>query len=187
MNKRSDFKVVCGTPGSNGCLQCVFGNPHDVKVCTLADWECECLGPQDSSMHYERVCMSRNSVQYYIAKLEEAVAATPECSQKPEQTKEPLHIAKDSLPQRFQNKYVHPVWGYNPMERSYVLVLVDYYDVAEGFGIDDPAVDHATKKLVQPGARGHKNRLEDLIEARQSIERAIELEQLNQNIPWELV
>lgn len=183
--KRSDYQIDLGLRNSNGCHACHFRDPMDPKGCLLEDWQCECLGTKEA--YYSKRLPSVQRLGHYMTKIEEAVAATQECTQKPEQAKEPLHIAKDSLPQRFQNKYVHPVWGYNPMERSYVLVLVDYYDVAGGFGIDDPAVDHATKKLVQPGARGHKTRLEDLIEARQSIERAIELEQLNQNIPWALV
>ena len=38
-----------------------------------------------------------------------------------------------------------------------------------------PATQHAIKKLLQPGDRGHKDKLTDLREALASIERAIQM------------
>jgi hypothetical protein len=38
-----------------------------------------------------------------------------------------------------------------------------------------PATAHAIKKLLMAGERGHKDKVQDLKEAKQSIERAIEL------------
>lgn len=63
------------------------------------------------------------------------------------------------------NKYQHNIKG----------VMVDVYDVLKSFGVHCPAVQHAIKKLLMPGNRGHKDRLTDLKEAALSIERAIEL------------
>ena len=54
---------------------------------------------------------------------------------------------------------------------------VDVYDVLRAYGVTCPAVAHAVKKLLMPGLRGGKDKLQDLHEARQSIDRAIELEQ----------
>lgn len=54
---------------------------------------------------------------------------------------------------------------------------VDVYDVLRAYGVTCPAVAHAVKKLLMPGLRGGKDKLQDLQEARQSIDRAIELEQ----------
>ena len=54
--------------------------------------------------------------------------------------------------------------------------VVDVYDVLMAFGVTNPATQHAIKKLLMPGSRGHKDRLTDLKEAYQSIARAIELE-----------
>lgn len=51
----------------------------------------------------------------------------------------------------------------------------DVYDVLVAFGITCPAVAHAVKKLLMPGKRGHKTHVQDLAEAKQSIERAIQL------------
>lgn len=52
---------------------------------------------------------------------------------------------------------------------------IDVYDVLIIFQVTDPAVQHAVKKLLACGQRGHKDALEDLQEARQSIDRAIEI------------
>lgn len=53
---------------------------------------------------------------------------------------------------------------------------VDIYDVLQAWEVTNPAIQHAIKKLLQPGQRGHKTREQDLREALVSVERAIELE-----------
>lgn len=55
-------------------------------------------------------------------------------------------------------------------------VPVDIYDVLYAFNVTNPAIQHALKKLLAGGNRGHKDRLTDLQEAEWSISRAIELE-----------
>ena len=55
-------------------------------------------------------------------------------------------------------------------------VQLDVYDVLKAWNVTNPATQHAIKKLLQPGQRGHKDTLQDLNEAQQSIARAIELE-----------
>jgi len=52
----------------------------------------------------------------------------------------------------------------------------DVYDVLKAFQVCNPAIQHAIKKLLMPGKRGHKDKLQDLLEAKQSIVRAINLE-----------
>lgn len=54
--------------------------------------------------------------------------------------------------------------------------IVDVYDVLMVFNVTNPATQHAIKKLLMPGNRGHKDKITDLKEAHQSIARAIELE-----------
>ena len=54
--------------------------------------------------------------------------------------------------------------------------VVDVYDVLMAFNVTNPATQHAIKKLLMPGNRGHKDKLTYLKEAYQSIARAIELE-----------
>lgn len=56
-------------------------------------------------------------------------------------------------------------------------VLVDVYDVLSAFEVINPAMQHALKKMLEPGKRGVKDTVQDMKEAIQSIERAIELEQ----------
>jgi hypothetical protein len=56
---------------------------------------------------------------------------------------------------------------------------VDVYDVLGAFtgtisSLVKPAIDHAIKKLLAPGLRGVKEERQDLVEARDSIDRAIQ-------------
>lgn len=52
---------------------------------------------------------------------------------------------------------------------------VDVYDVLQAFNVTCPATQHAIKKLLCTGVRGHKDGDTDLLEAREAITRAIEL------------
>lgn len=63
------------------------------------------------------------------------------------------------------NKYARTIYG----------VEVDVYDVLVAWNVTCPATQHAIKKLLMPGQRGSKDKLQDLEEAGQAIERAIEL------------
>ena len=53
--------------------------------------------------------------------------------------------------------------------------IIDVYDVLKAFEVSCPATQHAVKKLLCSGIRGHKDLSTDLIEAKESIVRAIEL------------
>lgn len=55
-------------------------------------------------------------------------------------------------------------------------VTIDVYDVLQAFAVTNPAAQHAVKKLLCAGLRGHKDKMQDLTEALKSVERAIELE-----------
>ena len=54
---------------------------------------------------------------------------------------------------------------------------IDVYDVLKAFEVHNPAVQHALKKLLMKGTRGHKDYIKDLGEAVVSIHRAIQLEE----------
>jgi hypothetical protein len=54
-------------------------------------------------------------------------------------------------------------------------VVVDVYDVLVAYEITNPAIQHAIKKLLMAGKRGYKDQQQDLLEAQQSITRALEL------------
>lgn len=60
-------------------------------------------------------------------------------------------------------------------------VTVDVYDVLQAFNVTNPALQHLIKKALCAGLRGHKDRMQDLIETRGSAIRAIELEEGNAN------
>jgi len=53
-------------------------------------------------------------------------------------------------------------------------VDIDVYDVLTAFEVTSPALQHAIKKLLCPGIRGHKDAIRDLLEAIRSIERKID-------------
>lgn len=51
-------------------------------------------------------------------------------------------------------------------------VVVDIYDVLVAFGVTNPAAQHAVKKLLCAGRRGHKTEREDYLEAAIACQRA---------------
>lgn len=67
---------------------------------------------------------------------------------------------------KYPSKYNRPCKG----------ITLDVYDVLQAFAVTNPATQHAVKKLLCAGLRGHKDKMQDLTEALKSIERAIELE-----------
>ena len=64
----------------------------------------------------------------------------------------------------------------NKYQRNIRGVTIDVYDVLNEYVVTCPATQHAVKKLLMAGQRGPKTVLQDLEEAKQAIERAIELE-----------
>ena len=54
-------------------------------------------------------------------------------------------------------------------------VWVDVYDVLAAWEVQNPALQHLIKKALQPGARGHKSREQDLNDIVASAARAKEL------------
>lgn len=65
----------------------------------------------------------------------------------------------------------------NKYQRRVPSTLIDVYDVLKAFEVHCPAVAHGIKKALCPGTRGTKGKLQDLREARDSLNRAIDLEE----------
>ena len=63
----------------------------------------------------------------------------------------------------------------NKYQRQVPSTTIDIYDILKAYRVTCPATQHAIKKLLQPGERGHKDKLTDLREALASIERAIQM------------
>lgn len=63
----------------------------------------------------------------------------------------------------------------NKYQRQVPSTTIDIYDVLNAYQVTCPATQHAIKKLLQPGERGHKDKLTDLREAMASVERAIQM------------
>lgn len=57
---------------------------------------------------------------------------------------------------------------------------IDVYDVLDAYDCGCSASEHAVKKLLMSGNRGHKDRITDLVEALQSVKRAIQKEEERQ-------
>lgn len=55
------------------------------------------------------------------------------------------------------------------------VTTVDVYRVIDAFGVSDPATQHAIKKLLCLGLRGHKDYLTDLNDSIESLQKAKEL------------
>ena len=56
---------------------------------------------------------------------------------------------------------------------------IDVYDILHAYQVTNPGDQHAIKKMLMPGKRGHKDAEKDRAEAIQSLQRAIELESTN--------
>lgn len=67
-----------------------------------------------------------------------------------------------------KNPYVIDVSGLDKMDIYSVLIL---------YGVKDPEIAHAIKKLLVPGGRGVKGKKQDIEEAVKSLERWLELEE----------
>lgn len=70
------------------------------------------------------------------------------------------------------NKYVRKIPGADNGEPT----TVDVYSVLEAFNVNCPGLQHAIKKMLCTGIRGQKDAMQDLLEARQALDRAIELQ-----------
>jgi hypothetical protein len=73
------------------------------------------------------------------------------------------------------NKYLRTVHGRTGIKDQTGALAVDVYDVLKAFEVTCPARQHAIKKLLCSGIRGTKTAVEDLIEARMALDRAIEM------------
>lgn len=70
------------------------------------------------------------------------------------------------------NKYSRHVWN----RSQSVGIAIDVYDVLEAFDVRCPAMAHAAKKVLCAGIRGTKTAEQDIQEAIQALQRALELE-----------
>ena len=73
------------------------------------------------------------------------------------------------------SKYHRTIMQTLPGEFQHLAITVDVYDVLRAYGVRCGARQHAVKKLLCAGLRGSKDARQDLREAIEAIERAIEL------------
>lgn len=77
------------------------------------------------------------------------------------------------------SKYIRRIKPRHPGEPT---TLIDVYNVIDCFDVKCPAVAHAVKKMLCAGLREKNDRLQDLIEAKDALLRAIELERQRTNV-----
>jgi hypothetical protein len=80
------------------------------------------------------------------------------------------------------NKYTREITQTLADEDQGFTISVDVYDVLRAFNVTDPAIQHAVKKLLCTGIRGHKDSRQDLEEAIQSIERALDIVKVEEKL-----
>lgn len=64
---------------------------------------------------------------------------------------------------------------------------IDVYRVLELFSVTDPAIQHALKKLLVAGGRGHKDLKKDVKEAIDSLNRWIDMREEEENIKIDVI
>lgn len=74
-----------------------------------------------------------------------------------------------------KNKYLRTIREVGNLDLE-ISVEADVYEILEGFSVTCPARQHAAKKVLCSGLRGKGDATQDLIEARDALNRAIELE-----------
>ena len=89
---------------------------------------------------------------------------------------DPYDIMGLDNPEKPKGTYTPPK-TINKYEKRVKNTTIDVYDVLVAFDVTCPAMQHAIKKCLMSGQRGHKDVKQDKREAIQSIERSIELGQ----------
>lgn len=65
--------------------------------------------------------------------------------------------------------------GMSKYTRTVPVLTIDVYRVLAAFGVADPAIQHAVKKLLCAGSRGHKDFDADINEAIEALHRCLEM------------
>lgn len=71
-------------------------------------------------------------------------------------------------------KYQRVIKGLKHYEEHNTTIRIDVYSVLTAFNVTNPGLQHAIKKLLCAGLRDKGSRLQDLTEARDALDRAIE-------------
>ncbi len=99
-------------------------------------------------------------------------SGTPGCKAREKRPVEPAASKGDAVSKARKAGERDPENNY--MREILPGVWIDVYHLLDAFKTESSAVDHAVKKCLAPGQRGVKDRIQDLEEARDSLNRAIE-------------
>ena len=81
------------------------------------------------------------------------------------------------MSKKLTNKYIREIESVVEVvdgEREFQKINIDVYCVLKAYNVTDQSLGHAIKKLLMPGQRGNKTFIQDLEEAKQAIDRAID-------------
>lgn len=81
--------------------------------------------------------------------------------------KRPEKQVEKTKPEKDGNKYHREIIGF-----CGTMIEVDVYRVLDAFKTESPAIDHAVKKMLCTGIRGHKDYLTDIDNAIESLQEA---------------
>lgn len=90
---------------------------------------------------------------------------------------EPKEAPEDTPKVKSESKYIRTIVG-----KCGTAIKIDVYRVLDAYATGNPILDHLIKKALCAGLRGHKDRLQDLKDIKQSIEEAILLHQQKENL-----
>lgn len=94
-------------------------------------------------------------------------------------TTQPIQDSQDTAIKKEQDNAKKEFSHYHKDVSDYE--TIDIYDVLDIYEVTNPAIQHAVKKLLVTGKRGHKDIVRDLKDAYSTISKAIVIEQRKAN------
>ena len=72
------------------------------------------------------------------------------------------------------NKYHRLIYGLKQTNQQFTKITIDVYCVITAYNVTRPGLQHCIKKCLCAGLRDKGSELQDLVEARDALDRAIE-------------
>lgn len=182
---------ICEQRTSLDMMITVLGRGYKIDIITKDGNKFECVHPNEVKVKLIYNCsvkLTSNSVVKWradISKLPEGLNLTTEDGTLSCRIdgKGEVHINNAYITDNFNktNKYkrkIKTVEAYDFSGKPITIDIdIDVYDIINAFSPMGPALQHALKKVLCAGQRGHKDRLQDLKDIIASVQREIELEE----------
>lgn len=133
--------------------------PHQLSVKRDSDFPMGyCFSPQPFTAGYNGWYSQKE-----IETVQKLIGSTQDNTMTPEEEAMPADEPSRGERSKYHREIAPDVW-------------VDVYDVLDAWAVQNPALQHLIKKALQPGARGHKTKGQDMDDIVVSAIRARELE-----------